>query len=65
MPNKNLIWQKIELDPKNFEAYRNLGFFYSLAKANKSALFYLNKAQELRPNNEMKQMIDQLKKERK
>ncbi len=61
MPNKNLIWQKIELDPKNFEAYRNLGFFYSLAKANKSALFYLNKAQDIRPDDEMKKMIDQLK----
>ncbi|MBU1262948.1 hypothetical protein KJ640_08395 [bacterium] len=30
---------------------------------NKSALFYLNKAQELRPSDEMKAMIDQAKKE--
>ncbi|MBU1262529.1 O-antigen ligase family protein, partial [bacterium] len=45
----------ISLDEKNFEAYRNLGSFYFMER-NKSALFYLNKAQELRPSDEMKAM---------
>jgi len=54
-----------ELDEKNFEAYRNLGSFYSLEKENKSALFYLNKAQNLRPGNEIQKMIDAIKGEMK
>jgi tetratricopeptide (TPR) repeat protein len=50
-----------EIDPKNFEAHRNLGSFYLMEKENESALLYLGKTQDLKPTEEVQRMIDTIK----
>jgi tetratricopeptide (TPR) repeat protein len=50
-----------KIDPKNFEAYRNLGSFYLMEKENESALLYLGKAQDVKPTEEIQRMIDMIK----